>query len=1028
MTIPSPAELRARMMRRDFSNENFNGWCRAQIEQSFREIPPLLDQLDRELDEELTAWTNEDGMDGVRAWLAPDTDTATLVRRWRAYVAMHPNADRSPSLISTLIRETRMCAEIGTIAAFMHSNEGEMGDTIKRLRHDVALALVKNAYMIRFHLGVKLSRNCSLGRQYIESVLADDNSASTRRLQRDYGKLAVISSRFGNASIAELKQARLHLHAVLLDEHDVSAGAYLIESAIEEYHLSGEQSVLVETHRWASRFPVSTTAWSNWWLVRGELMLHLAEATKDSRVKSTVLRQADEYLLRAQEIGDLEITHEVRSKLLRAMVSYLQDHPEKFGSASLQGLRLPFGLRRRSALPTVLLDAAGYLTAALRSGAERGQYIYRDALAGILTHAARGAHTSPDKTALLEDAIRLRGEVGGKKPLRDLRSRLDQASDRLLLAECTGNDRHRLQGLRDLVRLTEEFPNSPDAYVAIANEIQKNGSARFPVDDRASELERGIAQGNSRDILQRAARIAISSRDFRRRELGGRGTTATLEDPNSISGQVFIIKQMTVDCYERDERRTRSTQQRLAESELTSRFGVVEHVLAEPMPTEEDMPPSVISVRRFEQGSTLREALSSHAYTNPDHYSADESRRLLSAAVDYLGLFHTDPQIEQGSLNARRSVWTRELGRWLRKLPLERESIFAQWWDLVADLPTVARRDSHTQNWVVLSDGRLLAVDLESNGTRPLGYELAQLIDDDPVLEADDTSARNELVRQYVDAAGAHGALFGFDEAWLGFQASQAARAVNLLTAEQQNHAAIRHATGLLEELVATAVDSRLGVWCGHILRAWEIKAGRASPDTLAHFSEGRRRRISKAMAFHLRHNPEAPLDRDGWIYADDLSSLLRSSGLRVDPSTLLAVAGALGESRFELSQDSSEIRAAYGHSLRLQTVPTSAAAPAVLWHGTALSTLDGIFAARSGLIAGNRRHVHLSADIDQARHVARRHSDQTVVLQVDPKLVDGIFSPVDGMWLAPHVPVSSVHLPSVWRLAQSVGVLHDIS
>ena len=301
MTIPSPAELRTKMMRRELSDENFTSWCRTQIDQSFREIPPLLEQLDRGLDKELASWIAEDGMDGVREWLAPDTDAATLVRRWRAYVAMHPNADRSPSLISTLIRESRMCAEIGTIAAFMHSNETEMGDTIRRLRHDVALALVKNAYMIRFHLGVKLSRNCSLGRDYIESVLVDDSSASTRRLQRDYGKLAVISSRFGNASIAELKQARLYLHAVLLDENDVSAGAYLIESAIEEYHLSGEQSVLVDTHRWANGFQVSESGWSNWWLVRGELMLHLAEATKDLRVRQVVLERADENRLFAVE-------------------------------------------------------------------------------------------------------------------------------------------------------------------------------------------------------------------------------------------------------------------------------------------------------------------------------------------------------------------------------------------------------------------------------------------------------------------------------------------------------------------------------------------------------------------------------------------------------------------------------------------------------------------------------------------------------------------------------------------------------
>lgn len=1028
MAVPSPADLRAKLMRRDVSDENFSTWCRAQLERSFRGVPSLLEQLDRELDREIASWISEDGIDTVRVWLASDTDAAALVRQWRRYVAEHPIADRSPTLLATLVREIRICDEIGIIAAFMHSNEGEIGNTVTRLRHDVALALVKNSYMIRFHLGVKLSRNCSLGRAYIESVLVDDNSPSTRRLQRDYGKLAVISSRFGNASIAELKLARTHLHAVLVDEHDVSAAAYLVESAIEEYHLSGDRLVLVETYKWAKSFDVSPNGWSNWWLVTGELMLHLAEATSSIQVRRAVLEKSDSYLARAQDIGNLEVTHEVRSKLLRAMVGFFGENPEQLDAASLRGLRLPFGLRRRSALPSVLLDAAPRLIAALRSGAERGQYIYRDALAGILTHTARASRDTNSRESLLTDAIRLRAEVAGKKPLRDLRSRLDQAADRLLLAECTEDGRHRLQGLRDLVRLTQEFPDSPDAFVAIANEIQRNGSARFPSDAGASPLDRAIARGDGKDVLQRAARIAISSRDFRRRELGGRGSTATLEDPNSISGQVFIIKQMTVDCHLRDERRTANTQSLLAEYKLESRFGVVEHVLAEAISVDGDTAETVISVRRFEQGSTLRIALAGHSYSAPESGSAQECMGLLSPAVDYLALFHTDQRVEAGSLTARRSIWTRELGRWLRQLPLEREAVFNDWWDLVQGSPTVPRRDSHTQNWVVLSDKRLLAVDLESNGVRPLGYELAQLIDDEPVFSPDDNGSREQLVRRYVEALARHGVEQAFDVTWLGFQASQAARAVNLLTDHRRDHGAVRHAIGLLEMLVTSAADQRLSAWCEQILRAWEIKAGRASPDTLAHFTEGRRRRISKAMAFHLRHNPEAPLDREGWIYAEDLSALLRSSGLRVAPSTLLAVAGALGESRFQLSHDSSEIRAAYGHSLRLQPVSTAAATPAVLWHGTALGNLDGVFSAKSGLLPGDRRHVHLSADIGQARHVARRHSNQTVVLQVDPKCTEGLFAPVEGMWLAPVVPAAAVRLPAVWQLAESTGVLHDIS
>lgn len=1026
MPVPSPADVRLRTRRRDIPEESFPAWCREQIERDYRDLPPLLEQLDRELGEEIRSWIGDESIDTVRAWLAPETSAATLVRTWRKYLAEYPLADRSWPLLAVLVREMRMCNEIGTIAAFMHSGQGEIEATITRLRHDVALALVKNAYTVRFHLGVRLSRSCSLGRAYIESVLTDDNATATRRIRRDYGKLAVISSRFGNASVAELKQARQHFHAVLEDGPDVSVAAYLVESGIEEYHLSGDSSVIIETYQWAKGFDVRADEWSNWWLVSGELMLHLAEAARSSEARLVILKDADRRLQLAQEVGNLELTHEVRSKMLRAVVRFLRDQPTVLDTLSLRGLRLPFGLRQRSALPGILNQAGDELIAALRAGAERGQYTYRDALAGILTRTARASSDPLIAEQRLVDAIRLRGPVASKQPLRDLRSRLDQAADRLRLAELTGDRRHRAAGLRELVSLTQEFPQSPDALVAISNEVQKNGAARISVPNQIRPLEQAAASGDYRAILQRAAKIAITSRDFRRRALGGRGTTATLEDPNSISGQVFIIKQMTADCYKRDDRRTTQTQRLIASRDKLSQFGVVEHVLAEPFATEVDEPASVLSVRRFEQGNTLREALGPHAYSATEGGAAGECLTLLEPAVDFLALFHSDPLVEPAPLTPRRTLLVRELGRWLKQLPLDRDSMFAEWWKVVEQLPTVPRRDAHTQNWVVLSDRRLLAVDLESNGLRPLGYELAQLIDDDPVLDPNDVRSRERLALRYLNSLQSAGVSANYESLWLGFQAAQAARAVSLLTDTRHDHRVVRHAIGLLESVVRTSDHERLRGWCGQILAAWEIKAGRANPDTLAHFTEGRRRRISKAMAFHLRHNPKAPLDREGWIFAEDLAALLRNSGLRVDPSTLLAVAGALGESRFELSDDSTEVRAAYGHSLRLHAVPSPSAPPPLLWHGTALGNLDGIFAARSGLLPGARRHVHLSASIDQARHVARRHSDQTVVLQIDARSVEGMFSPVEGMWLAPDVPASAVRLPSVWRVAESAGLVEE--
>jgi putative RNA 2'-phosphotransferase len=74
-------------------------------------------------------------------------------------------------------------------------------------------------------------------------------------------------------------------------------------------------------------------------------------------------------------------------------------------------------------------------------------------------------------------------------------------------------------------------------------------------------------------------------------------------------------------------------------------------------------------------------------------------------------------------------------------------------------------------------------------------------------------------------------------------------------------------------------------------------------------------------------------------------------------------------------------IRASQGHSIAIDLGLQPVAPPAVLYHGTASRFLKAILA--SGLRAGARQHVHLSADVTTARRVGARHGFP-VVLRVD--------------------------------------------
>ena len=80
---------------------------------------------------------------------------------------------------------------------------------------------------------------------------------------------------------------------------------------------------------------------------------------------------------------------------------------------------------------------------------------------------------------------------------------------------------------------------------------------------------------------------------------------------------------------------------------------------------------------------------------------------------------------------------------------------------------------------------------------------------------------------------------------------------------------------------------------------------------------------------------------------------------------------------------------------------------PAHLYHGTATRFLDAIF--QQGLTRQNRHHVHLSASVETASTVGRRHG-KLALLTVDAARMaaDGhvFYCSDNGVWLTDAVPV----------------------
>jgi putative RNA 2'-phosphotransferase len=108
---------------------------------------------------------------------------------------------------------------------------------------------------------------------------------------------------------------------------------------------------------------------------------------------------------------------------------------------------------------------------------------------------------------------------------------------------------------------------------------------------------------------------------------------------------------------------------------------------------------------------------------------------------------------------------------------------------------------------------------------------------------------------------------------------------------------------------------------------------------------------------------------------------------------------------RFAFNEDRTRIRASQGHSIPVDLQLREAEPPAVLFHGTASRFLKSILA--SGLRAGARHHVHLSADVQTATRVgARRGFPAVLAVDAARMRADGIafYQSDNGVWLTGDV------------------------
>ena len=175
--------------------------------------------------------------------------------------------------------------------------------------------------------------------------------------------------------------------------------------------------------------------------------------------------------------------------------------------------------------------------------------------------------------------------------------------------------------------------------------------------------------------------------------------------------------------------------------------------------------------------------------------------------------------------------------------------------------------------------------------------------------------------------------------------------------------------------------------------------------------------RVSKFLSLVLRHSPEQiglVLDANGWADVDALIEQAAAHGMRLTREEIAHVVATSDKQRFALDEPGNRIRANQGHSVDIDLALEPAQPPALLFHGTAITSLPAIRA--EGLKAGRRQHVHLSPDEATATKVGRRHG-KPVVLRVrtgEMRSAGAIFYlSVNGVWLTDTVPPGYIEFPT---------------
>jgi putative RNA 2'-phosphotransferase len=143
------------------------------------------------------------------------------------------------------------------------------------------------------------------------------------------------------------------------------------------------------------------------------------------------------------------------------------------------------------------------------------------------------------------------------------------------------------------------------------------------------------------------------------------------------------------------------------------------------------------------------------------------------------------------------------------------------------------------------------------------------------------------------------------------------------------------------------------------------------------------RTRVSKLMAYILRHSPEEfglKPDSRGFVPLKELVNALRSVYPDVTEEFVREIVARDAKGRYEIRDG--KIRARYGHSFPVELNHEEDNEARILYHGTPRRNFKRIL--KEGLKPMKRQFVHLTTSREEAIETGRRHGRDVVLLVID--------------------------------------------